>query len=321
MQWLMEAWALLCPELRQGVAAAEDDSQCPQHMPMNPQSLFYLHHVRSCAASAVGCHGGQCWGSMAMTFADEHVWVDAVIDGAGRLTCRGLLFLACVAFSSLLAVLSKKTCWPLSYMVWQALMATNPVLSMAASVLLVGPWEFEDKCVLAAAIVIAVVRGWHAENKWLCRCISACCAGCLCPDDGLGIIVAILCGFGKPAFGKKGNAPAKKNASPSQSGNGAFQPAALGSAVQNVVDAMRNFITDSKRWPKQNKGTSEDERAETKLAKRWSDLKDSVPDDIMQELRALSGAAQPAGPEPVDCQPATASNSLPSASGPGAVNV
>ena len=72
LQSLMEAWALLCPELKQRVAAAEDNVDCPQRMQINPQSLFYLHHLRSCAASAMGCHGGQCWASMTMTFANEH---------------------------------------------------------------------------------------------------------------------------------------------------------------------------------------------------------------------------------------------------------
>ena len=120
----------------------------------------------------------------------------------------------------------------------------------------------------------------------------------------------------KMAERNKGGAtqPAALSGSSRQSGSGAPQPAALRSTLQTLVGHMRVFITDNKKWPKQNKGKSEDERAENKLAKRWSDHKDSIPDDIERELRAISGAPQPADPEL-----AAARNSLPSASGPGAV--
>ena len=87
-------------------------------------------------------------------------------------------------------------------------------------------------------------------------------------------------------FGNKGNAAGKDTGS----GSGALQPAALNSTAQNLVDHVRQFVTDHKKWPRQNKGKSEDARAENKLAKRWSDHKDSIPDDIERELRAISGA-------------------------------
>ena len=47
------------------------------------------------------------------------------------------------------------------------------------------------------------------------------------------------------------------------------------------------------RMPKRSQGTSEQARAENKLAKRSSDHKGSLPDDILQELRSLGGAPQP----------------------------
>ena len=68
---------------------------------------------------------------------------------------------------------------------------------------------------------------------------------------------------------------------------GAPQPAAISDAVQNLVDAIREFG----RMPTQSRGASEDERA---LAKRYSYLKKSIPNHILQELQALQGARQPA---------------------------
>ena len=69
---------------------------------------------------------------------------------------------------------------------------TDPVFAMAVQVLLHGAQEKEDVLILAASIVAAVLSGRHADNMWLCRCISACCAGWLCPDDGPGKVVAIV---------------------------------------------------------------------------------------------------------------------------------
>ena len=71
----------------------------------------------------------------------------------------------------------------------------------------------------------------------------------------------------------------------------AREPAALSDAVQNLVDAIRELG----RIPNQSNEASVDERA---LAKRYSYLKKSIPDHILQELQALGGADQPAAPEP-----------------------
>ena len=190
--------------------------------------------------------------------------------------------------------MSLQTGLPLSSMVWHAAMATNLLFSMAAQVLLCGAHEMEDVLILAAGIAVLVLSGRHAANMWVCRCISACCAGWLCPDDGLGKIVAIVCCFERPAFGKKGDGAAEKSASSRPSGSGALQPAALSSSLQKLVDDMRNWVRDNKRWPRRTKGTSEEERAQDKLAKRWSDNKDRVPDDTKRELNSLSGVPQPA---------------------------
>ena len=73
----------------------------------------------------------------------------------------------------------------------------------------------------------------------------------------------------------------------------AAPPAKRPSIVQDVVEAIRELG----RIPKRNQGTSEEERAENKLAKRFSDHRDHVPDDVLQELRALRGASQPAEDE------------------------
>lgn len=81
---------------------------------------------------------------------------------------------------------------------------------------------------------------------------------------------------------------AKKRCASGQSGSGASQPAECSSAVQKLVEDIRTFG----RMPKQNQGTSEEARAENKLAKRFSDHRDSIPDDVLQELRGLGSAPQ-----------------------------
>ena len=167
-------------------------------------------------------------------------------------------------------------------MAWQAAIAPNPVLAMAGHALLCGSRDDESVLQLASGIVIAILLGWHAKEIWLCRCISACCAASLCPEGGLAKVVVIVCSFAKPAFGKGGHQGGDKS--------DAAQPAALSSAVQNLVEAIRKLG----RIPKQNQGTSEDERAENKLAKWFSDHQHSIPGDVLQKLRALGGAYQPA---------------------------
>ena len=77
-----------------------------------------------------------------------------------------------------------------------------------------------------------------------------------------------------------------KHAGSSQSSGGAPQPAALNSGpLQTLVEDVKQFG----RIPKRKKGTSEQERAENKLAKRFSDHRDSIPKDVMLELQALEG--------------------------------
>ena len=80
---------------------------------------------------------------------------------------------------------------------------------------------------------------------------------------------------------------------PAALNSGAPQPAALSGAVQKLVENVKQFG----RIPMQNKETSEEERAEDRLAKRFSDHRDSIPKDVLQELQALGGAAQPADDE------------------------
>ena len=64
-----------------------------------------------------------------------------------------------------------------------------------------------------------------------------------------------------------------------------------GDSVQKkLVEDIKSFG----RLPKQNKGTSEEAKAENKLAKQFADLKGSLPEHILQELGALGGGPQPA---------------------------
>ena len=81
-----------------------------------------------------------------------------------------------------------------------------------------------------------------------------------------------------------------KAARTSGSKSGAAETAALSGGVQKVVDDVKQFG----RMPQRNKGTSEAKRAENRLAKRFWEHRDSIPTDVLQELRALGGAAQPA---------------------------
>ena len=86
----------------------------------------------------------------------------------------------------------------------------------------------------------------------------------------------------------------KKSGASGWSGSGASQPAALSSAVQKLVSDIQEFG----QIPKQNKRTSEEERAENRLAKRFSDHQGSIPDDVLRELWALGGAPLPAALPP-----------------------
>ena len=90
------------------------------------------------------------------------------------------------------------------------------------------------------------------------------------------------------------DAPGGKSRASGRSGSGASQPAALSSAAQKLVSDIREFG----RMPKQNKGTSEEERAENRLAKRFSDHQGSIPNDVLRELGALGGAPWPAALPP-----------------------
>ena len=72
----------------------------------------------------------------------------------------------------------------------------------------------------------------------------------------------------------------------------AVENAALSSAARKVVADIQEFG----RMPKHNKGTSEVERAENKLAKRFADHQASIPSDVLRELQILllGGAPDPA---------------------------
>ena len=88
-----------------------------------------------------------------------------------------------------------------------------------------------------------------------------------------------------------------RHAGSSGSGSGAPQPVALNSAASQraaLSGHLQTLVEDVKQFgriPKRKKGTSEQERAENKLAKRLSDHRDSIPKDVMLELQALEGAS------------------------------
>ena len=130
--------------------------------------------------------------------------METVFDGTGNVLRTALHFPAILFVASLLAEASQHIGLPISSMVWQAVIDPNPVLAMAQHVLLSGSTEDEGVLQLAAGIVIAIWLDLHAQDMRVCRCISACCAACLCPDEGLGKVVVIVCSFAKPAFGKRG---------------------------------------------------------------------------------------------------------------------
>ena len=66
--------------------------------------------------------------------------------------------------------------------------------------------------------------------------------------------------------------------------SGAPQPAALSGPLQKLVEDVEQFGRISKR----NRRTSEEERAEDKLAKRFSDNRYSIPEDMLTQ-RSFSG--------------------------------
>ena len=77
---------------------------------------------------------------------------------------------------------------------------------------------------------------------------------------------------------------------PAALNSGDSQPAALSGPMQKLVEDVKQFG----RIPKRNKGTSEQERAENILAKRFWRHRNSIPKDILQELHDFGGAPQPA---------------------------
>ena len=78
----------------------------------------------------------------------------------------------------------------------------------------------------------------------------------------------------------------------SSDSGGAPQHVALSKTVQIFVDAIRNLG----RMPTRNTGVSADEREKNKLAKRYANLKDSIPGT--QQYRANScGGHQRARPD------------------------
>ena len=58
--------------------------------------------------------------------------------------------------------------------------------------------------------------------------------------------------------------------------------------LQTLVEDVKQFG----RIPRQNKGTSEQDRKENKLAKRFSDNRKRIPKDVLDELQVLGGAAE-----------------------------
>ena len=73
-------------------------------------------------------------------------------------------------------------------------------------------------------------------------------------------------------------------------GTGAPQLAALSGPVQKLVEDVKQFG----RIPIQTRGTSAEEKAEYRLAQRLKFHRDSIPNDVLQELRALGkGRAKP----------------------------
>ena len=72
---------------------------------------------------------------------------------------------------------------------------------------------------------------------------------------------------------------------------GAPQPAALTQATRRLIDDLKAYHAKFGRCPKQIKRKSseltDEERAENKLAKRWSDQHSSIPDNVESALREL----------------------------------
>ena len=68
---------------------------------------------------------------------------------------------------------------------------------------------------------------------------------------------------------------------------GAFQPDALNSAQQKLVDELKVFITRKQEWPKRNGCKSPDGRTENRLAQRWWANGENTREAIEHQLRPL----------------------------------
>ena len=112
------------------------------HSKAGLQSLYYLRHLRTCAAAARGSHGGQCWSILADQIGTN--WVEevgAAFDATGSVFWIALDLTLSMLLASLFAEISLQTSLPFSSMVWQAAIASNPALAMAGQALLCGSSE------------------------------------------------------------------------------------------------------------------------------------------------------------------------------------
>ena len=166
--------------------------------------LFFLHHLRSCAASARGSRSTCSSGSRKI--------YDVTDTMRFARWCQGVIWWGAQVYTNALYIYTVCRFCAAFTMRWQtavALASGHPVLAIAffEALTLTHPFENVEakalRCVCAHAAWIAIALGVHAPRLWQCRAISALFCASLCSESLLPAVISAMYGWTYPAFPPK----------------------------------------------------------------------------------------------------------------------
>ena len=164
----------------------------------SPGELYYLRHLRSIAAAALGAHGGGTTASAAQSTTQCASLLAAL--------AAGVLHVAfCVAWYAVQAGLFCEMTWhievPCSFTVAAAIVTRRPVhvLAWHGFVQALAERSLGSACL----VLLMLVRGVHFE-AWACNLASVCATAVLMPP-GMTVagLMALIVAFCCPAFPKR----------------------------------------------------------------------------------------------------------------------
>ena len=166
--------------------------------------LFYLHHLRSRAASALGSRSTSSSGNTTVSVPSQLLDLACMCDGFVRWAAQAYEKAACIySFCCL--------CGP-GTMRWQTAVALangHPVLATALFEALTLSQPFETfasgalRLACAYAALISIALGIHAPRLWQCRAISAFFSAGLCSESLLSAAISAMHSWDYPAFPPK----------------------------------------------------------------------------------------------------------------------